>query len=104
MVTPKDLENKIVNEYDTDLLEETIDAKLMEDYKNHGYHKVLIDDEVPIEVSRKIIDMYISHGWNYGYIGIEPTESGKTLYILSLKEEPKFENSKYEKKSHGFKW
>lgn len=103
MVTPKDLENKIVNEYNMELLEETIDAKLMEDYQNHSYHKVLIDDKVPLEVSRKIVDMYVAHGWNYGYIGIEPTESGKTLYVLSLKEEAKFENAKYEKRSHGFK-
>ena len=103
MVTPKDIENKIINEYDMKLLEETIDAKLMDDYKNTGYHKVLIDDDVPIEVSRAIADKYVSYGWKYVYIGLEPTKSGKTLYIFSLKLEPTFENARYDKRSHGFK-
>lgn len=102
MVTPAVLEKKRANDYDIKVLEEVIDKALLEDYKNHGVHKVVVNDDVPKEVAVKLAKSYVEHGWKYVYVGYEdvPGANKVTVFIFSMEAEPAY--SDYEKVDNGF--
>ena len=102
MVTPKELENKRANEYDMKLLEETIDATLLDDYKTTSYHKVIIKDQIPKEVCQKIAELYMRQGWYYVYYASNNPDIDTTLFVFSTKAEEEFENDNYVKVWKGF--
>ena len=104
MVSPKELEDKRVNDYNAKLIEETIDAALLEDYKNDSYHKVVINEVIPASLCRTIAEKYHSFGWSYVYYSVNNDNTETTLFILSEKEETKFENTNnYVKVWKGFR-
>ncbi len=103
MVTPKQLDDKRASEYNKQLIEETIDAALLDDYKNESYHKVLIKKAIVSSVCKEIAEKYHSFGWNYVYYSKNNAVTGSTLFVFSQNEEPEYNTQDYEKIWKGFR-
>ena len=103
MVSPKELEDKRINDYNLKLVEETIDAALLEDYKNTSFHKVIIKDDLPDSLCKEIAEKYQRYGWAFVYYSVNKDNAESTLFVLSEKEEPNFENDNYKKVWKGFR-
>ncbi len=103
MVSPKELEDKRANDYNLKLVEETIDAALLEDYKNTSFHKIIIKQNLPASVCQEIAEKYQRYGWAFVYYSNNSEDTETTLFILSEKEESNFENENYKKVWKGFR-
>ena len=67
MLTPNDIREIEIKQYDFDKLEKDIDKSIENNHGDYEWEEALLDKEYPLSVRNEIGKRYMENGWHYVY-------------------------------------
>ena len=67
MLTPKDIRDTEIKQYDFDKLEKDIDESIKRYHGIYEWEEAILDKEYPLSVRNEIGKRYMENGWKYVY-------------------------------------